>query len=284
MTTPYGPTDTSALWARPSIGRRLSVGIERLVTAEVRRVDRANPSSAGPASGPAAGSPRRRSVTGRSAKFATTTTSSPGPPSCQRWKASSFACSSARRIAMCSPRSPRVVPPPPRRRAIRSWCSRRIPSWVPALRPVEGDGVVEPAILEQLLALEQHRDAGRRQDERRPERRPLLGPPAAGVAGLDRLGQAHPVVRDVVVRLGVDDPGQRRPAALAGDGRDHVADRALPVVAGLEGRPDAPDEADVPLRTEPGAALRRWAPRAWCRPGCPRRSSASTAGAPGSRR
>jgi hypothetical protein len=30
----------------------------------------------------------------------------------------------------------------------------------PGLRPVERDGIVEPAILEQLLPLEQHRDAG----------------------------------------------------------------------------------------------------------------------------
>ena len=59
------------------------------------------------------------------------------------------------------------------------------------LGPVQADLIVEPAVLEQLLALEQHRDAGRGQHQRRPEgqhassptscrRRPGRSPPGRG--------------------------------------------------------------------------------------------------------
>ena len=74
------------------------------------------------------------------------------------------------------------------------------------LLPVERDGVVEPPVLEQLLALEQHRDPGRGEDQRGPEHRPLAGQPAVRVARRDGLGHADLPVGDVVVGLRVDHP------------------------------------------------------------------------------
>src|SRR6476469_8148385 len=62
------------------------------------------------------------------------------------------------------------------------------------LLPVDPDRVVEPAVLQMLLALEQHRDPRRGEDERGPEHGPLLRPPAARVAGCDGLWQADQAV------------------------------------------------------------------------------------------
>ncbi len=152
-------------------------------------------------------------------RLATTTTSSPGPPSCQRWKASSLASSSACRMPRPSPRRPASQAVPVAAQGDEVAVQPQDALVAAGLAPVEGDRVVEPAVLEQLLALEQHRDAGRGQDQRRAERRPLLGEPAGRVARADRLGHPDVAVGHLVVRLGVDDPRAGRAASAAIDGR-----------------------------------------------------------------
>ena len=50
------------------------------------------------------------------------------------------------------------------------------------LLPVQRDRVIEPAVLEQFLALEQHRDPGRGEHQGGAQDGALLGPPVVGFA------------------------------------------------------------------------------------------------------
>src|ERR1700761_8458374 len=76
------------------------------------------------------------------------------------------------------------------------------------LRPIERLVLVEPAIFKELLALEQHRKAGRGKDQPREKGGAFLGEVASGVVGLNFLRHARAAIGDAVVRLAVDHPLQ----------------------------------------------------------------------------
>ncbi len=122
------------------------------------------------------------------------------------------------------------------------------------LAPVDRILVVEPGVLEDLLSLEEHRDARRGEHESGGERGALLRPDVPGVPWCDLLRKALLAVGDLVVRLGVDDPFEGVAVVAADDGvteRPHVAP---PVGHRRHRLPDRVDEAAVPLGAEPGAA------------------------------
>src|SRR5690606_9731036 len=65
------------------------------------------------------------------------------------------------------------------------------------LGPIEGLLILEPTVLEELLALEDHRDAGSGEDDGGAEGGALLGVDAGGVVGPDLLGHAGLAVGDL---------------------------------------------------------------------------------------
>lgn len=65
---------------------------------------------------------------------------------------------------------------------------------------------MEPAIFQELLALEQHRDARRRKHQSRGQRGALLGKPAVHLAGPDLLRHPRTAIGDLVMRFGIYDP------------------------------------------------------------------------------
>jgi len=77
------------------------------------------------------------------------------------------------------------------------------------LGPVEWVLVVEPLVLQELLPLEDHRDAGCGEHQGRAQRRLALGKPVACIARGDLLRDARPAVRHLVVRFGVDHAVER---------------------------------------------------------------------------
>ena len=53
------------------------------------------------------------------------------------------------------------------------------------LVPVQGNRILEPAVFQELLSLEQHRYARRREHQSRRQRRAFLGEPVVGILGID---------------------------------------------------------------------------------------------------
>ena len=133
---------------------------------------------------PPAGSRSSASPRASAEKFITTTTSSPGPCSSQRRKAIVFAPSSQCSTSQPWPHSPRVSPPRLQPRADQVAVQAHDAAELVALVPVQRHVVAEPFALQELLALEDHRDARRREHQRRGQRRALLRDPAGRVVGV----------------------------------------------------------------------------------------------------
>ncbi len=72
--------------------------------------------------------------------------------------------------------------------------------------PIDGDFILEPAIFEQLLALEKHRDAGRSQNKCSAQGGAFLGKPGVHSSRPDLLRHAGSTIGNLVVRLGKYDP------------------------------------------------------------------------------
>jgi hypothetical protein len=122
--------------------------------------------------------------------------------------------------------------------------------------PVNRVVVVPGAVLQQLLALEDHWDPWDGEDQHRPECGPLPGIPAAGVARVDVLGEPAFAVAggDLVVGFGVDDALQRIAVVPAPD-RLHDGVQIPVLIPGPGQRmADRVQEAGVPLGVEPGPA------------------------------
>ena len=62
----------------------------------------------------------------------------------------------------------------------------------------------KPAACEEFLALKDHRDAGRGEDEGGTEGRPLLRCPTLWLGGINFFGHTRLPVGDLIVALGVD--------------------------------------------------------------------------------
>src|SRR5690606_17955910 len=123
--------------------------------------------------------------------------------------------------------------------------------------PLDGVLVVEEAILQHLLTLEDHGDAGAGHDQARAKRGALLGVPAVGVAGPDLFGDARPAVGDLVVGFGVDDAGEGVAAVAVADGVAHGVHVAPLVVGADDDVADRVDERGGPLGVEASPAFGR---------------------------
>ena len=122
------------------------------------------------------------------------------------------------------------------------------------LLPREGLGVAESARLQELLALQQHREAGSRHQHADAERRALAAPPRKRIARIDRLRDPA-AGRGFIVALDVDDP--LRGVARVRSAADHRGDRphvAARVVGRDEIEPHWMHERRIPLAVEAGAA------------------------------
>ncbi len=102
-----------------------------------------------------------------------------------------------------------------------------VPAVVFAARrvPAVAGAVGERPVLHHFLALEDHRNAGRRHVHRGRQQRPLARPVARRIVRIDQLGQARVAVQVAggVVRLHVEDPAQAGAAVDQARQRVHVA-------------------------------------------------------------
>jgi len=129
------------------------------------------------------------------------------------------------------------------------------PAELVGLVPIERHGVFEPSVLEKLLALKQHRDAGRGQHQGRREGAPLLRRPAGGVLRIDLRRHPRLAVRHLIMGFAVDHPLERVTVVAAFDRAANPIQRALFVTGGDHRRTYWMHEASGPLRGKAGAPL-----------------------------
>src|SRR5262245_16137668 len=120
--------------------------------------------------------------------------------------------------------------------------------------PVQRDAVLKILVLQELLALKNHRNAGRGKHYCGPECRAFAREPATGISWPDFLRDPCMAVGHLVVRLRVDDPPRRVRVVAMKKGRAHGAQIAVSVIGGNDGVADGMDERRVPLRAEAGTA------------------------------
>ena len=230
ITTLYGPTATSPLWAQPSIGSPSASMSNASWRTEVGRVgDRVRVQPDGPAAG----------------------RGKPDPPVLHRPIGEvrdhhGVVVRPAVHPAVHRQQLGVVVGPQDRRRSSRAGPGSRRPSRAGA-RSGRGAGAGSRGWSSPSPSRAR---SGRRTSDPRaapgpgtasgcratvstsaePRTARLRGPPVVGVAGRDRLGDAGLAVGHLVVRLRVDHARQRRAPALAEDRRDDLVDVAVGVV------------------------------------------------------
>ena len=123
-----------------------------------------------------------------------------------------------------------------------------------ALIPMQRDGVAEPFALQELLALEDHRQTRRGQYQGRSQGGALLGVVAGRIVVVDLLGDAGRTVGDLVVGLGVDDAGEGVTVGEL-DGIAHGVHVTSLVGGGDDSSADRVDEMVVPLGVEGGTVV-----------------------------
>ncbi len=121
-------------------------------------------------------------------------------------------------------------------------------------RPVEGVLLVEPAILQKLLALEEQGDTGRCQDQGRPQAGAFLGEPTVRAPGPDFFGDTRSAVGIFVVRFGIDHPLEGVSAIAVCESIPHREHIPGVVMGGDDGGADGVHEAGVPLAAKTGPA------------------------------
>ena len=173
---------------------------------------------------------------------------------------------------MFGPRRPRLTSTTLRRRLIRSRWSWSRPGVAVPQAPVDALLVAEPRTLDELLALEQHRDARGGHDEGAAERRPLLRRPAVRVARPDLLGDAGGAVGVLVVRFRVDDPLERI-GRIDDEASARPPPRCDPRRSSARARPARRSRSRRPTGRRSRRPRRPPAASRPGRPACPRRSS-----------